>query len=118
VGQADTKAASVGSPSTFPPCSRQLVHKEASSSDSRAEGEVGGTKVFPSHTRVTVIRLQVRVPVLSEQMTLALPRVSTAGRRRMMARFPAIRRTPIASTMVTTAGKPSGIAATARLTEI
>ncbi len=64
------------------------------------------------------MRFWVRVPVLSEQMTLALPRVSTAGRRRTMARLAAMRRTPAASVMVTTAGRPSGMAATARLTAI
>ena len=36
----------------------------------------------------------------------------------MMARFAAMRRTPSAKTIVTTAGRPSGIAATARLMEI
>jgi hypothetical protein len=61
----------------------------------------------------TVISLRVRVPVLSEQMTETEPRVSTAGRRRMIAWRAAIRRTPIASVMVSTAGRPSGIAATA-----
>ena len=35
--------------------------------------------------RTSVMRFCVRVPVLSEQMTEALPSVSTAGRRRMMA---------------------------------
>ena len=56
------------------------------------------------------------VPVLSLQMTVALPRVSTAGSRRTTARAAAIRRTPIASTAVTIAGRPSGMAATARAT--
>ena len=43
----------------------------------------------------------VRVPVLSEQMTLAQPRVSTAGSFFTMAPRSAIRPTPRASTMVT-----------------
>ncbi len=64
------------------------------------------------------MRFMVSVPVLSEQMTLALPSVSTAGMRRTMARCAAMRRTPTASVMVTTAGSPSGMAATARLMEI
>ena len=65
----------------------------------------------------TVILFSVSVPVLSEQITLALPSVSTAGIRRMMLFLAAIRRTPTASTIVTTAGRPSGMAATARLIE-
>ena len=66
------------------------------------------------HTSRTVIWFLVRVPVLSEQITEAQPRVSTAGRRLMMALRRAIRPTPTASTMVTMAGSPSGMAATAR----
>jgi hypothetical protein len=55
----------------------------------------------------------VRVPVLSEQITVVLPRVSTAGNLRMMARRWAMRATPMASVMVTAAGRPSGMAPTA-----
>ena len=51
-------------------------------------------------------------------MTEAQPRVSTAGRRLMMALRLAIRPTPMASTMVTMAGSPSGMAATARATAV
>ena len=51
-------------------------------------------------------------------MTEALPRVSTAGRRRMRAFFFTMRCTPMASTMVTMAGSPSGMADTARDTEV
>jgi hypothetical protein len=57
--------------------------------------------------------LRVSVPVSSEQMTETDPSVSTAGRRRMMALRAAMRRTPIARVMVSTAGSPSGMAATA-----
>ena len=56
----------------------------------------------------------VSVPVLSEQTTLTAPRVSTDGSRRTMVWTRAIRDTDRASTMVTTAGSPSGTAATAR----
>ena len=70
------------------------------------------------HTSRTVIWFLVRVPVLSEQITEAQPRVSTAGRRLMMALRRAIRPTPTASTMVTMAGSPSGMAATARATAV
>jgi hypothetical protein len=64
----------------------------------------------------TVISLRVSVPVLSEQITDTAPSASTAGRRLMMAWRAAIRRTPRASVMAITAGRPSGTAATARLT--
>ena len=64
-------------------------------------------------TVCTVISLRVSVPVLSEQMVVTEPRVSTAGSRRMMACLAAMRRTPMASVMVITAGRLSGITATA-----
>ena len=70
------------------------------------------------HTSTTVILFMVRVPVLSEQMTEAQPRVSTAGSFLMMALRLTMRCTPRASTMVTTAASPSGIAATARDTAV
>ena len=60
----------------------------------------------------------VSVPVLSEQMTDVQPSVSTDGSERTMAFFLAIRRVPRARHVVMTAGKPSGIAATARATAI
>ena len=66
------------------------------------------------HSSVTVISLQVRVPVLSEQITVVEPSVSTAGSLRMMALRRAMRCTPMARAMVTTAGRPSGMAPTAR----
>ena len=53
---------------------------------------------------------------MSEQMTVVLPRVSTAGSLRMMALRLAMMDTPSARVMVTAAGKPSGIAPTARAT--
>ena len=56
----------------------------------------------------TVISLRVRVPVLSDAMMFAEPRVSTAARWRTMAFRFAMRCTPRASTAVTTAGSPSG----------
>lgn len=64
-------------------------------------------------TTWTVIWFSVRVPVLSEQMTVVLPRVSMVGRRRTTARRRAIRVTPMARVTVTAAGSPSGIAPTA-----
>ena len=62
----------------------------------------------------TVISLVVRVPVLSEQIRVTEPSVSTAGSLRMIAFRRAICWTPSAKVMVTNAGKPSGIAATAK----
>ena len=63
--------------------------------------------------RTTVILFSVKVPVLSEQTTLTHPSVSTLGSRRTMAPALAMRDTLSASTMVTTAGSPSGTTATA-----
>lgn len=56
----------------------------------------------------------VNVPVLSEQMTDVQPSVSTDGSERTMAFFLAIRRVPNARQVVMTAGRPSGMAATAK----
>ena len=64
----------------------------------------------------TVISLRVRVPVLSEQITVAAPSVSIAGSLRTMAWAAAMRRTPRLSPTVTIAGSASGIAATASAT--
>ena len=66
--------------------------------------------------RRAVISLRVRVPVLSEQITEVAPSVSTAGRRRITALRAAMRCTPMASVMVITAGRPSGMTPTARAT--
>ena len=55
---------------------------------------------------------------MSEQITPAHPRVSTAGSFFTMAPRAAIRPTPRASTMVTMAGRPSGMAATASDTAV
>ena len=61
----------------------------------------------------TVILFVVRVPVLSEQITVVQPRVSTLGSLRTIAFFFAIYLVPSARHVVITAGNPSGIAATA-----
>ena len=65
--------------------------------------------------RLTVMRFSVMVPVLSAQITVVEPRVSTAGSRRTSAPERASRQRPAASATVVTAGKPSGIAAIARV---
>ena len=64
------------------------------------------------------IWLVVKVPVLSEQITEVQPKVSTDGRERTMEFFLAIRLVPKARQVVMTAGRPSGIAATAKATAI
>ena len=69
-------------------------------------------------TRTTLIMLVVSVPVLSEQMTVVQPSVSTLGRERTMAFLRAIFMVPSARHVVTTAGRPSGMAATASATAI
>jgi hypothetical protein len=58
----------------------------------------------------------VIVPVLSVQMIVVAPSVSTAGSLRMMAWRRTISRIPSARLTVTMAGSPSGTAAMARLT--
>ncbi len=60
----------------------------------------------------------VKVPVLSEQITDVQPNVSTDGNDLTIAFFAAIRLVPKAKHVVMTAGKPSGIAATAKATAI
>jgi hypothetical protein len=64
-------------------------------------------------TRTAVISFLVSVPVLSEQITLTLPSVSTAGSWRMIALLRAMTVVPMARTTVTIAGRPSGMTATA-----
>ena len=61
--------------------------------------------------------MRVSVPVLSEQITVVQPSVSTAASFLTMALRLAIRDTPIAKVMVIAAGRPSGIAPTANATE-
>src|SRR5262249_20614769 len=60
------------------------------------------------------MRFSVTVPVLSTQMTVVDPRLSTAARRRTSVRRSSIRRIPSAIVVVATVGSPSGTAATAR----
>ncbi len=65
---------------------------------------------------VTVISPFVRVPVLSEHITSVEPSVSTELSFLTKAFFFNMRCVPRAKEMVTTAGRPSGIAATASAT--
>ena len=66
----------------------------------------------------THIWFVVRVPVLSEQIMVVQPRVSTLGSFLIMAFFLAIFLEPKASAVVITMERPSGIAATANETAI
>ena len=70
------------------------------------------------YSSVTVNLFRVKVPVLSVHITLHEPRVSTASNFLIIALFPAIFCIPNANVNVRIAGKPSGIAATAKLTAV
>ena len=70
------------------------------------------SSVPPAHAWSTSMRFSVRVPVLSVQMTLVAPRVSTALRRFTSAPPRARRRTPTASASVIVGSRPSGTFAT------
>mmetsp|Transcript_13912 Transcript_13912/g.22987 ORF Transcript_13912/g.22987 Transcript_13912/m.22987 type:complete len:271 (+) Transcript_13912:767-1579(+) len=89
-----------------------------STSNSLNEATPAVETVSMTTTLLTDIWFVVRVPVLSEQMMEVHPRVSTEGRDLTMALRRAILTVPSAKQVVTTAGRPSGIAATARATAI
>ncbi len=99
--------------STIAPSMRRAVDGRASRST--ASPGLRSTRWSAMSIAVTVIRFSVSVPVLSEQMTVTDPRVSTAGSLRIRALRRSIRCEPMASVNVTTAGRPSGITATATL---
>ena len=69
-------------------------------------------------TSSTVIWFNVSVPVLSEQIISVLPNVSTAGNFLTNALRLAIFCVPKAKIIVTIAGNPSGMAATAKETDV
>src|SRR6202034_1473000 len=71
-----------------------------------------GWRCPDSHRAVTVISALVRVPVLSVQMTVVDPSVSTAASRLIRAWRAAIRRTAMARDTERVAGIPSGTSAT------
>merc|ERR1719204_3025231 len=74
------------------------------------------SKSLPAaHICTARILPSVRVPVLSEQMTEAEPRVSTAAMRRTRTFWLTIVEQPEESEIVTHSGMPSGIAATVRV---
>ena len=74
---------------------------------------VTSTTWLSTKSLVTVIWFFVKVPVLSVQMTVQAPSVSALGNFRTNALREAMRWTPSANAIVTTAGSPSGMAATA-----
>ena len=118
------KAVSVGSPVKFP-SSATFVSLQSISAWNRSLNSslnsVIDSKSISSpfvNTFLTVILFCVKVPVLSEQITDALPSVSTAGSFFTIAFFLTILWTPIAKTIVDTAASPSGIAATASETAV
>ncbi len=116
-------AVSVGSPNQRPSSpSTASLHKAAARRVSRCTGSASGSPgrhARPSAcTSSACMRFCVSVPVLSEQMVLTEPSVSTDGSRRTSAFCPTMRRAPSASSTVTTAGSDSGMAATARLTAV
>ena len=63
-------------------------------------------------SRVTVMRLRVKVPVLSKQTSRMAPSASMASSRRTSTFLRDSARTPKASVVVTVVGSPSGTAAT------
>lgn len=86
------------------------------SSTSKLTRSSTDSPIIPNFT--ALISFLVRVPVLSEQIVEVQPRVSTEGRRLTMQLFWAIFLVPRARHVVITAGRPSGIAATAKATAI
>ena len=104
------RAISVGSPcARFASTSSATLHTAIVSTSS------GGGLSVPSrgdHQRVTRIEFWVRVPVLSVQITVVEPSVSTAESRLTTAPRRASDRTPTASARVMVGSSPSGTLAT------
>ena len=116
---ASSRAISVGSPVAGVPlpgrvASLQRTRTSSSLVMGTLSAVLSGAGQYGSSTS-TRIRFSVSVPVLSEQIQVTDPRVSTAGSRRTSALWWAMRRAPRARVTATTAGRASGTAATARL---
>ncbi len=129
-----TRAASVGSPSTVQPSWPWISRASLQSSPARSRSSSGpgsttspperkrpkgsypapSTVISPAgvQTRSTVIWFSVRVPVLSVQITVVSPSVSTDESRRTSALRFAIRCVARASDSVTVGSRPSGTSAT------
>ena len=120
-----TSATSVGSPMRLPAVPltvlQTAMHSSSFFSPPRAAlvslARTGSAPEKSVTISSTVMRFSVRVPVLSEQIQLHPPSVSTAWSLRTMARSRLIFCTPSAMMTVTMAGMPSGIAATAIATD-
>ena len=106
---ARSRAISVGSPDALP----SLVQDApwCTRTAERGEFELGRRAV---QIRSTRIRFSVSVPVLSVQITVVAPSVSTALSRLTRAPPRASRRTPSASASVIVGSSPSGTLATSR----
>src|SRR5664280_2240554 len=128
-------APSVGSPTSCPSRRAASLHSaiatRASWSGGTGSPSVERTcplAVYPSPLTVNVrsaacstravIWLRVSVPVLSVQMCEVQPSVSTAASRLTIAPWRASRVAPMARVNATTAGRPSGMVATARDTAV
>ena len=121
---ASSIAVSVGSPlarqgasASRPACAgsrsnRALLQRAAQRSSSGLSGSAWDALLSGSQVCSTAMRLLVRVPVLSLQITLTEPRVSTAERRRTRAWLRAMRCTFRARARVTVGSRPSGTLAT------
>ena len=72
----------------------------------------------PKNPRTTLILFSVKVPVLSEQMAVALPIVSQLFKTRTKLPFCAILVVANANAKVTARGKPSGMATTTIVTAV
>ena len=72
----------------------------------------------PSHACTTDMRFSVSVPVLSLQMSVALPIVSHAASTRIKFWSASIFRVEYANEIVTASGSPSGIATTMIVTAV
>ncbi len=101
-----TSASRAASATGFPPCSISPAGSYPV--------PLSSTRPLAVTTARTVISLRVRVPVLSEQMMVVEPSVSTEESRRTMTFRAAMRRVPSDRTTVVMAVSPSGTAATAR----
>ena len=113
---ASTTATSVGSPMYLLSSYRQSVQRAAR----RITNFLSFKDILSESPLIftAFILFFVSVPVLSVHITSAEPSVSTAGRVLTMVFFFDMVWVPMASTIVTMAGSPSGIAATARLMDV
>ena len=103
---------SITSPTEALPTGTLTAESDETPVPTASLAEPTATELPPTETP-TATPTETPEPVLSEQITLTEPSVSTTGRRQMIALRPARRVTPMASVTVRIAGSPSGMAATA-----